>query len=127
MMPEVIIDGQVYIQQPLIAQDACACEKALNAFIKRSNDFDDNTITVRDYLFKLLKTLWMEGEGFSGKRPFGNGGWSYDLIDSLIICGYIPGEIDEDNIYSGKYDTDEANKLVLELIAFAFYGTVKQQ
>lgn len=33
---------------------------------------DAQASSVRGYLKTLLKTLWEEGEGFSGKRPLGN-------------------------------------------------------
>jgi hypothetical protein len=55
-----------------------------------SYTFDDNEAfdTVRDYLKGLLQNLWIEGEGFSGKRPFGNSGWEYDLYQPLIAVGF---------------------------------------
>lgn len=40
--------------------------------------------TIRDYLMKLLITLWDKEEGFSGKRPFGNSGWKLEIYDALI-------------------------------------------
>lgn len=45
---------------------------------------DSGADTVKGYLKALLFTLWDEDEGFSGKRPFGNSGWEYDLTDALI-------------------------------------------
>lgn len=36
------------------------------------NDADASTI--KSYLLSLLTELWSKGEGFSGKRPFGNSG-----------------------------------------------------
>jgi len=48
-------------------------------------DNDANADTIRDYLKVLLSTLWEEGESFSGKRPFGNSGWEYELLDTLEI------------------------------------------
>jgi hypothetical protein len=124
-MPEVIINGQFYIPQPPIAQDANACEKALNHLMKHSSDFGANAITVKDYLHELLKTLWAKGERFSGKSPFGNSGWNLDLVYDLVDCGYIPGTIDLDSdgwVSDCNYDEAEAQKLVLELISFVFYG-----
>jgi hypothetical protein len=44
---------------------------------------DAGAETVRDYLRELLFTLWREGEGFCGKRPFGNSGWERELLSSL--------------------------------------------
>lgn len=52
-------------------------------------------ITVRHYLVELLLTLWVEGEQFSGKRPFGNSGWEYDIYKALVSAGVVCGELDE--------------------------------
>ena len=38
--------------------------------------------TIGEYFEKLLLTLWDEQEDFSGKRPFGNSGWEYDVYAS---------------------------------------------
>jgi hypothetical protein len=53
-------------------------------------------LSIREYLAELLLTLWDEGESFSGKRPFGNSGWEYDLFVPLIQAGLIKGELDDD-------------------------------
>ncbi len=63
--------------------------------LKLDNDDFDPDMTIRDYLRELLIKLWEDGEGFSGKRPFGNSGWEYDLYVPLIKAGVVPGEIDE--------------------------------
>lgn len=52
--------------------------------------------TVRDYLKKLLKDLWQKGDGFDGKRPFGNSNWEYDIYLALVVAGLVPGTLDED-------------------------------
>lgn len=57
---------------------------------------DAGAETVGDYLVQLLRELWREQEGFSGKRPFGNSGWSWDLYDPLVLAGHVEGVIDED-------------------------------
>lgn len=48
---------------------------------------DSGAATVRGYLKALLFTLWDEGEGLSGKRPFGNSGWDYDILTALVDAG----------------------------------------
>ena len=53
----------------------------------RLADNDANADTVRDYLVALLLEVWSEGEGFSGKRPFGNSGWEYDLYEAVWALG----------------------------------------
>lgn len=61
-----------------------------------SYTFDDEEFdTIRDYLKGLLDSLWTQGEGFSGKRPFGNSGWRHDLYRPLIAAGF-PAEDYED-------------------------------
>lgn len=57
---------------------------------------DSGADTVRGYLMALLAAVWVEGEGFSGKRPFGNSGWDYDLYRPLVKAGFITGQLDED-------------------------------
>jgi hypothetical protein len=75
----------------------------------------DRTVTIREYLKELLLTLWYEGEGFSGKRPFGNSGWQWDLYKVLIENKLIPGKLDEDN-YIEEFDQRQADTFVKELI-----------
>lgn len=57
------------------------------------NDADAQTIG--EYFKALLSAIWHEGESFSGKRPFGNSGWEYELYYPLVKAGAIKGEIDE--------------------------------
>jgi hypothetical protein len=63
----------------------------------RTDDIDtDQPVTIRTYLRELMMTLWREKEGFSGKRPFGNSGWHYDLYETLARHGIVPAKFDED-------------------------------
>ena len=78
-------------------------------------DNDAGAGTVRDYLTKLLLTLWDEGEGFSGKRPLGNSGWEGDLIGPLIRDGLIDGALDEYG-YIEEADWDKGPALVAAAI-----------
>lgn len=76
---------------------------------------DAGAETIRDYLKALLITLWTEGEGFSGKRPFGNSGWDWELYKALVTAMACEGELDEDgNLES--VDHEEANKLIFKAI-----------
>lgn len=74
-------------------------------------DNDAGAATIRDYLIKLLATLWDEKEGFDGKRPFGNSGWDGDLVVALIQAGFIEGELD-DGGYIESCDDDAAEELI---------------
>lgn len=80
---------------------------------------DAGAKTVRDYFYALLSKLWAEAEGFSGKRPFGNGSWQYDLYAVLIKNGFIEGKLDEDD-YIEKFDEKKAAAYVQNLIKFVF-------
>lgn len=88
--------------------------------LRFDSDAGDNG-TVRQYLYALLSTLWDEQEGFSGKRPFGNSGWDYDLYKPLIKAGYMDGKLDEDGCIS-ECDDKQGHRVVSELIHFAIYG-----
>lgn len=55
------------------------------------NDTETGANSVRGYLTALLARLWREGESFSGKHPFGNSGWRWDLYPALERAGYVAG------------------------------------
>lgn len=77
---------------------------------------DSGATTVKGYLKMLLQHLWAEGEGFSGKRPFGNSGWEYDLYKALVAKGLVEGSLDEDG-YINTVDHTHANALIFDAIA----------
>lgn len=69
-------------------------------------EFTDNdlgTTTIKGYFKELLKTLIAEGEGFSGKRPFGNSGWDGFGEIPLIESGLLKGEIETFDDGGGEY------------------------
>lgn len=76
-------------------------EKVLN--FEYSN-WDLGKCTIRKYLVTLARTCWEEEEGFSGKRPFGNSGWTWDVMGALVSGGFIDGRIDLDGFLD---DCDE--------------------
>ncbi len=79
----------------------------------QENDAGANTI--RDYFKALLTTMWNEKEGFSGKRPFGNSGWEYDLFKTLIKHGVVDGTLDEyDDIEN--FDEESADQVIFDCI-----------
>lgn len=73
---------------------------------------DAEVKTIRDYFVRLMTELWEEGEGFSGKRPFGNSGWEYEIYVSLAHAGVIEAEIDEEYGDVIDFDRDTADKYV---------------
>jgi hypothetical protein len=80
-------------------------------------DNDSGEPTVRGYLTKLLLTLWLEQDGFSGKRPFGNSGWSSDFDRAFIRAGWVTGEISDDEWEEVQHvDSDRVDSLVASAI-----------
>lgn len=84
---------------------------------------DVDVYSIRAYLERLLYTLWLEGEGFSGKRPFGNSGWEYDLYTPLVAWDVVEGKYDGE--YLEDVDTNEARIKVFELIEHCFKGKMQ--
>lgn len=72
-------------------------------------------LTIREYLKTLLKTLWIEGEGFSGKRPFGNSGWQFDLYLPLIAAGVVKGKLDDEGFIE-EVDEKAASNIIKQVI-----------
>lgn len=76
---------------------------------------DAGAATVREYLEKLLLTLWREGAFFEGKRPFGNSDWKSDLEIPLVNAGLVRGKIDEDGFLE-DLDDEAAQKVIAAAI-----------
>lgn len=79
------------------------------------SDNDAEATTVREYLVKLLAQVWTEGEGFSGKRPFGNSSWEYELYGALARAGHIAGTFDDDG-WVESIDTGAGDALIAAAI-----------
>lgn len=79
----------------------------------QANDAD--AATVRDYMKALLLTLLAEGEGFSGKRPFGNSGWDWDMHIPLVKAGLVRGTIDDDG-YIEEHDSEKADEMIVAAV-----------
>lgn len=88
------------------------------------NDADAETIG--EYLIKLSATCWDEEDGFSGKRPFGNSGWVYELYTALAHA--YPEELkvvwyDYEDDFSELQDFDK--KVAIEYINTAYQALYK--
>ncbi len=68
-------------------------------------------VSIGEYFLLLGKEVWDQGEGFSGKRPWGNSGWETELYGALAEAGHIKGKKDEDG-YWETLDTKAADKLI---------------
>jgi len=76
---------------------------------------DSGETTVHGYLIKLLTMVWEDGEGFSGKRPFGNSGWQGDFDKAFIEAGWVTGRLDEDG-WVDDVDDEAVNGLIRSAI-----------
>ncbi|OPG13660.1 hypothetical protein [Microbispora sp. GKU 823] len=86
---------------------------------------DADAATIRDYLIALLSLVWDHGEGFNGKRPFGNSSWQYELYAALARAGHIKATFDEDG-YLDDVDDTKGRKLISEAIR-ALSGTASPE
>jgi hypothetical protein len=73
---------------------------------------DAGANTVGGYLIALLREVWVAKEGFSGKHPWGNSSWEYDLYKPLIRAGYVNGELDPEYGWINDVDWRAADKLI---------------
>ena len=85
---------------------------------------DASAKTVGEYFEKLLYTLWIEEDCFSGKRPFGNSGWKREIYTALVNAGVVSGVVDEDGFLE-DYDDIEADRVCIVLIHEFFKGGAK--
>lgn len=88
---------------------------------------DANAATIGQYFNALLHTLFLQTEGFSGKRPFGNSGWETDIDKALIKADAVQGTLDEDG-WIEDYDSAAASAIVFDTLAFlhkADYSTLQ--
>jgi hypothetical protein len=69
---------------------------------------DAGAITVGGYLQALLRELWEKEEAFSGKRPFGNSGWTDELYFAVIAGGAVEGgELDGEGYVERTGNADQ--------------------
>jgi hypothetical protein len=87
--------------------------KIAQALETKFESMDLGEITLRGYLRELLGELLLKTESFSGKRPFGNSGWEYDVATPLIMAGAIKGEIQDGR---GDPDWDDFEAVIPELV-----------
>ena len=108
----VVINGVKYVPEPpKVDLGALSVEFY-------SDDLGE-TLSVKEYFKKLLYTLWWEEDGFSGKRPFGNSCWQFDVIHALTGAGYISGTVEYDKsgyVQDAECDRKVAEQFILDLI-----------
>ncbi len=76
------------------------------------------TLTIGEFWKELMCELNREEEGFSGKRPFGNGHWKGAAQAALIQAGFLEGSLDSDG-YVDEID-DEGSYALFDAIIRSF-------
>ena len=79
---------------------------------------DAGACCVREYMTELMKSVWHDGEGFSGKRPFGTSGWEHEVYTALVRAKIIKGTVEDGEAWADGYDTKKAHALVAAAIDF---------
>lgn len=75
---------------------------------------DAKADSIRDYFKALLHELVSEQDGFSGKRPFGNSGWVYELSSALTYAGVVEGSVwEEDGDWEIECKDDDAAMVLI--------------
>lgn len=95
------------------AIDRDTARQVLDLPLRNGNDAGASTI--RGYLIELLKRVWTENEMFSGKKPFGNGGWYDDLYVPIVEARLVRGVFGEDDDLI-DVDVAAADRLILAAI-----------
>ena len=88
--------------------------KAICDLVVLTDDVPKGT-TIREYFKLIAFEVWTEGEGFSGKRPFGNSGWQTDIYATLVKYGVIDGHFDSEG-YIEEYDDEAGSDIIEDLI-----------
>ena len=105
--------GQFYKKQKEIYEN----KKVLDLKVDNS-DFNKD-LTIRGYLHLLLTVMWDQKVGFSGKRPFGNSGWEYDLYFPLVKNNIVGGRLDEHGFLE-DVDEEKADQIIFKCIDTCF-------
>ena len=52
---------------------------------------ESGAATIRQFFVAVADRVWNYGEEFSGKHPFGNANWHWDLYRVLVQAGVVEG------------------------------------
>lgn len=87
---------------------------------------DAKASTIGQYLFRLTRKMWNDGEDFSGKRPFGNSAWQGVIAHALILHKYLDGELDENGDIEDYRDSDfdALMNSVFDLLEYADFSSI---
>lgn len=87
--------------------------------IKDVLKMDVEGTSLRVMLKDLLTMVLLQGEEFSGKRPWGDSGWEFDIYRAMVLNGFIKGAVDEyGDIYN--YSLAEGDELLMRCVEEIF-------
>ena len=66
--------------------------------------------TLRNYFKTLLRTLWNESDGFSGKRQLGDSDWQDSLAMDMIEAALLEGE------YNAPWDRHDYDSIAFDIM-----------
>lgn len=83
------------------------------------NPYGGKDLTLKEYLKETLLTFIREGESFSGKRPFGNSDWDWQIYKGLIALDNSLGTLDEDG-YIATVDSEACDRIIVKCVKEVF-------
>lgn len=75
-------------------------------------DNDAGVDSIGQFLIALSRQVWREGECFSGKRPFGDSGWEWELAAALGRAGYARVKFDDEGAAIREVDFEAVKRLM---------------
>jgi hypothetical protein len=103
----------------------CKCRKINDEYEKilslsvYFNDEENEEVTIRDYLYKIMHSLWRNPEAFKSVAPFGVYDWQHDFYITLIDNGVVNGALEENGDVL-DIDFDEVDTLMFNIIGYLF-------
>ena len=83
------------------------------------NPYGGKDLTLKEYLKETFLTFIHEGESFSGKRPFGNSDWDWQIYKGLITLDNSLGTLDEDG-YIDTVNRKACDKIIVQCVEEVF-------
>lgn len=91
------------------------------AYIEDINDvlnMDVDGTPLRKMLKDLLTMVIMQGESFDSKRPWGDGGWEFDIYLAMVQNGFVDGKIEDFMLW--EVDTTKCDEILIRCIEEIF-------
>lgn len=79
-------------------------------------------MTIYQWFNVIIWHLWVQGEEFDSKRPFGNSDWKHDILVALVKHGEIDGTYDSDFdiVEIDSFSKAEADQIIFDYLQKRF-------